>query len=66
MNDGFSVFGLFIGVVIMLLLGVSYIAENYELNLQIETIRKEAVEVGAAEYDRTTGKWQWKRNAEKK
>lgn len=65
-NDGVAVLGLLIGVLFILLIGFSYVAENEELHLQIETIRKEAVEVGAAEYDSTTGKWQWKRNAEKK
>lgn len=65
-EDGVSIVGLLISVAVILLIGISFIAENRDLHLRIKTIRNEAVEVGAAEYDSTTGKWQWKRNADKK
>jgi hypothetical protein len=50
-------FNLFWG---LLGIGVGFLLSEVVANIELMDMRKTAIEKGVAEYNSTTGKWQWK------
>jgi hypothetical protein len=50
-------FNLFWG---LLGIGVGFLLSDVVANIELMDMRKTAIEKGVAEYNSTTGKWQWK------
>jgi len=54
MDTWFNVFWGLLGI------GVGFLLSDVTANIELRDMRKTAIEKGVAEYNSTTGKWQWK------
>lgn len=56
---------IFLGVITFLLLSLLF-EQSTRSNLVVSNLKKEAIELNYADYNRTNGVWQWKTNSVEK